>query len=485
MLNALMLLIAVPAAEPVNVLFIAVDDLKPTLGCYGDPHAKTPNIDALAASGTTFTSAYCQQAVCNPSRVSLLTGRRPDTTKVYDLQTFFRDADPDAVPLPEHFKRNGYHSQGYGKIYHVGHGVGDDEQSWSRVGPAITAPRYSRETQNRVDTANRRKRRANGGRLRTQDRVRGPAFEAPEVKDTDLRDGEIANRVGHLIRKHAAAAKSGEQPFFIACGFLNPHLPFVAPKKYWDLYDAAELPVPDAATRPHAVPAGAPKFAGSGWGELRAYEDMPKSGPVTAEQARTLVHGYYAAVSYIDAQVGRVLTQLEEQGLRESTVVVLWGDHGWHLGDHGLWCKHTNYEQATRVPLILSVPGQANAGATCDALVEFVDIYPTLVEACGLPMPEGLEGTSLLPLLEDPDREWKSAAFHLYPRGGRMGRAIRTRTHRLVRWTNPRGGEAAVELYDLAADPDETASIAADNPDLVAELKSQLAAGWQAAVPGE
>ena len=465
-----LLLTAALAADRPNVLFIAVDDLKPTLGCYGDSVAKTPHIDALAAAGTHFTRAYCQQAVCNPSRASLMTGLRPDTLRVYDLYTDFRETTPWAVTIGEHFIGHGYHSQGYGKIFHSGHGVTDDRATWSRVGPKLTAPRYSRQTQDRIDAANRAKRKANGGQLSTRDRVRGPAWEAPEVQDTDLRDGQTANRVNGLLRKHAEAAKSGRQPFFIAAGFLNPHLPFVAPKRYWDLYDPAELPVPESAYSDIRLPKNAPKFARTTWGELRAYEDMPKKGPVTEEQARTLIHGYYAATSYVDAQVGRILRQLDELGLREDTVIVLWGDHGWHLGDHGFWCKHTNYEQAARVPLIFSTPGQQARGRECDALVEFVDIFPTLVDLCGLPAPDHLEGDSLAPFLDDPTLEGDRAAFHLYPKGGHMGRAVRTATHRAIEWRSKEGERAAVALYDLANDPGETRNIAADDPDLVDEL---------------
>ena len=460
-----------PDGQRMNVLFIAVDDLKPTLGCYGDAAAVTPNIDALAAAGTAFTSAYCQQAVCNPSRASLMTGLRPDTMKVYDLQTNFRDTAPSAVTIGEHLIKEGFHSQGYGKIFHAGHGLSDDTRTWSEKGRNLWTTRYGPETQQRIDAANKAKRRANGGRLGTNNRVRGPAYEAPVIADEKLQDGEVAVLVGDLIRKHAAAAKSGEQPFFLAAGFKNPHLPFVAPKRYWDLHDPAKFDVPEAATAPPAVPEDAPSYAKTGWGELRAYEGMPGKGPVTAEQARTLTHGYYAATSYIDAQVGKLLKVLDEEGLRESTVVVLWGDHGWHLGDHGFWCKHTNYEQATRVPLIVSAPGQKVRGETCEALVEFVDVFPTLTDLCGVATPEGLAGQSLRPLLDDPTLEGDPASFHLYPRGGRMGRAVRTKTHRLVRWTARRGGAVdAVELYDLASDPGETRNVAEGNEALVDEL---------------
>ncbi len=459
-----------------NVLFIAVDDLKPALACAGDPYAKTPNIDKLAGRGTVFTRAYCQQAVCSPSRTSLLTGRRPDTTRVYDLVTHFRKALPDIITLPQHFKENGYYAHGIGKIYHPGY---NDIPSWSVPWEGTKGSSFGPGGQKLLGEV-KAKAKANG---RDATKARGLPIEAPDVADDYLNDGWTANRAVEVLKSR----KGKPEPFFLAVGFAKPHLPFVAPKTYWDLYDPAKLPVARSADPPRDAPQFAPQFGG----ELRAYHDIPKSGPVPEETARKLVHGYYAAVSYMDAQVGRVLDALQGQGLADDTVVILWGDHGWHLGDHGMWCKHTNYERATRAALVMSAPGQEAAGKASDALVEFVDIYPTLAEVCGLPKPDGVEGHSFAPLLDDPKRPWKAAAFSQYPRGGKetvplMGYAIRTDRYRYVEWRKRDGTEVvARELYDHRTDPDEDVNVAGDaaNEEVVEKLAERLAAGWKQNTP--
>jgi arylsulfatase A-like enzyme len=467
------------AADPpkkLNVLFIAVDDLRPALACAGDPHAKTPNIDKLAARGTVFARAYCQQAVCSPSRSSLLTGRRPDTTKVYDLVTHFRKALPDVVTLPQHFKQNGYYAHGIGKIYHGGY---NDEPSWSVPWEGTKGRAFSAEGQKLLMEL-RAKAKAAG---EDETRVRGLPVEAPDVADDYLNDGWTANRAIEVLK----GRKGKAEPFFLAVGFAKPHLPFVAPKKYWDLYDPAKLPVSNSNDPPTDAPRFAPQFGG----ELRAYHEIPKTGPVPKETARKLVHGYYAATSYMDAQLGRVLDALKEQGFADNTVVILWGDHGWHLGDHGMWCKHTNYERATRSALVVSAPGQKAAGKTTDALVEFVDIYPTLAEVCGLPKPPGVEGYSFAPLLDDPKKPWKAAAFSQYPRGGKdtgplMGYAIRTDRYRYAEWRKRDGtGVVARELYDHKTDPQEDRNVAGEaaNKEVVEKLAKQLAAGWKENAP--
>jgi arylsulfatase A-like enzyme len=465
-------------AKP-NVLFVAVDDLRPALGCAGDPHAKTPAVDALAARGTVFTRAYCQQAVCSPSRSSLLTGRRPDSTKVYDLVTHFRKALPDVVTLPQHFKSNGYYAHGVGKIYHGGY---DDPPSWSVPWEGTKGKGFGPDGLKLLDDL-KAKAKAAGDDV---SRVRGLPVEAPDVPDGDLNDGWTANRAIEILK----VRKGQKEPFFLAVGFLKPHLPFVAPKKYWDLYDPAKLPAAGPAAPPKDAPAFAPQFGG----ELRAYHGIPKSGPVPDETARKLVHGYYAATSYMDAQLGRVLAALKENGFADNTVVILWGDHGWHLGDHGMWCKHTNYEKATRAALVMSRPGQKATGKPSAALVEFVDIYPTLAEVCGLPKPDGVEGYSFAPLLDDPAKPWKAAAFSQYPRGGGkdkdvgplMGYAVKTDRYRYVEWRK-RGGTEVVarELYDHTADPGEDRNVAADpaNKAVVEEHAKRLAAGWKGNAP--
>lgn len=469
-----------PADERFNVLFIAVDDLRPELRCYGHSSVKSPNIDGLAADGTLFTRAYCQQAVCNPSRASLMTGLRPEATGVMDLPTHFRDKRPDAVTVAQYFKQNGYFSQGVGKIYHTGHGNRDDAMSWSVQEKHKRAPRYGPAgTQHLRDLT--REAKANGVDVtNTRTRPRGLPWEAPEVDDADLADGSIAARAIELLRQHR------DEPFFLAVGFLNPHLPFVAPKKYWDLYDPTSIQL---AANPEP-PKDSPSYAWTSWGELRKYHGIPSKGPLTDQQARKAIHGYWAATSYVDALVGNLLDELDRLKLRQRTVVILWGDHGWQLGEHGFWCKHTNYEVAARVPLIISIPGQPNKGSRCNGLVEFVDIFPTLADVCGLPAPTGLEGVSFGPLVKNPERSWKKAAFHVYPRsirgrGQAIGRAIRTDRYRLVEWTVAKTDFCEYELYDLRQDPAENANIAkhAESQDLVRALAKQLHAGWQAALP--
>lgn len=469
-------LMAAEQAKRPNVLFVAVDDLKPALACAGDPYAKTPNIDRLAAAGTVFSHAYCQQAVCSPSRSSLLTGRRPDSTKVYDLVTHFRKALPDVVTLPQHFKNNGYYTHGIGKIYHPGY---NDEPSWTVPWEGTKGRGFGPEGQKLLAEL---KAKAKENKA-DESRVRGLPFEAPDVADDYLNDGWTANRAIEVLKSRAGKA----EPFFLAVGFAKPHLPFVAPKKYWDLYDPAKLPIAEIDTPPKDAPKFAPQFGG----ELRAYQNIPATGVVPKDTARKLVHGYYAAVSYMDAQLGRVLDALKEQGFADNTVIILWGDHGWHLGDHGMWCKHTNYEKATRAALVAYVPGQKATGKTCAGLVEFVDIYPTLAEVCRLPKPEGVEGHSFAPLFDAPKTQWKAAAFSQYPRGGKetgplMGYAVRTERYRYVEWRK-RGGTEVVarELYDHQADPNEDRNVAGDaaNKKVIEELEKRLAAGWKENAP--
>jgi arylsulfatase A-like enzyme len=460
-----------------NVLFLAVDDLKPVLGCYGDPTIQSPHIDRIAARGTVFTRAYCQQAVCSPSRTSLMTGRRPDTTRVYDLQTDFRDTIPDVITLPQQFKANGYHTRGMSKIYHPGF---DDALSWSVPHWQPKRSEYASPEAQRVMAESRKKAlEAGWDGKSTQGRPRGLPFDAPDAPDNALADGATADHALEALNELKG------QPFFLAVGFLKPHLPFVAPKKYWDLYKRSQFHVNEN----RAAPEGAPAYAPTNSAELRSYYGVPKQGPIPDELALELIHGYYAAASFTDAQIGRVVGELDRLGLRDNTIVILWGDHGWHLGDHGMWCKHTNYEQATHAPLLISAPGQTPA--KCDALVEFVDIYPTLCDACGVPTTDGLEGTSFRPLVDNPNRPWKKAAFSQYPRsrkpqGRLMGYAMRTDRYRLVEWRAVKGDFREYELYDYQTDPQEKTNLAAkpENQALVAELQKMLAAGWRGAVPG-
>ena len=438
-----------------NVLMICVDDLKPTLGCYGDAVALTPHIDALASRGVQFNAAYCNQAVCSPSRNALMTGLRPQTLGIYDLETHFRTAAPDAVTLTQAFMAAGYRSEGMGKIYHVGHGNINDAASWSVPWFKPKAPSYVGEAAKASMKPDRK------------GKVRGPTTESVDVPDNTYVDGKVA---AAAIKRMRFAADQPDEPFFLAVGFAKPHLPFVAPKKYWDLYDSSELPMPELQT----LPRGAPALAGHNAGELRNYSDIQQKGTITQKQTRHLIHGYYAATSYVDSQIGRVLDELKRLELDQNTIVVLWGDHGWHLGDHGLWCKHTNYQQAARIPLIFAGPGVEQGKS--EALVETVDIYPTLAELAGIADPSGIDGESFAHVTADPGRPHREFVNHVYPRGRTLGRAVRDGRYRLVQWVKYGDGRIeAVELYDYQNDPAETQNVADQLPDVVQRMSEWLA----------
>lgn len=441
-------------AAPPNVLFIAVDDLRTSVGAYGDPIAQTPALDALAKSGVMFERAYCQIAVCNPSRQSLLTGRRPDSIGVYNLTTHFRNTAPDAVTLPEHFKRNGYRAVSLGKIFH-GERPMADPPSWS------VPERF--EYVARSDEYQLPENKGKKGKF--------AALEVSDVPDSATPDGQIADAaIAELTAPH-------DGPLFLAVGFRKPHLPFTTPKKYWDLYAEAAI---HPASNPTAD-ASIPKIALHDSAELRGYSDVPDTGAIDDAQAVALRRGYYACVSFTDAQVGRVIAALDASPLASNTVVVLWSDHGYHLGEKGLWCKTTNYELDARVPLIVRAPGMARGGRA-RGLAELIDVYPTLVDLCGLPAPAKLEGRSLRPQLQSPDAPGATAAFSQFPRPFRagggfeaMGHAVRTDAYRYVEWRDAAGrAVVARELYDERVDPAEMHNLAAD-PSLAAVVTSHAA----------
>lgn len=464
----------IEAATKPNVLMICVDDLKPALGAYGDKLVKSPNIDRLAARGVVFERAYCNQAVCAPSRNALMTGVRPTRMGIYDLGTNFRHATSNAVTLTQYFMQYGYRAEGLGKIFHVGHGNHEDRASWSVPHWQANSIAYVRP-ESRANQGLTREEALFSNELRDVGKLpRGAAYESAEVEDEAYPDGKMA---AEAIRRLRAAKEKPGEPFFLAVGFLKPHLPFCAPKKYWDLYDRAAFKVPEL----RSAPEGAPKYAPTSWGELRQYSDMPQSGPVNDEQARALIHGYYAATSFIDAQVGKVLSELDRLGLTSNTIIVLWGDHGWHLGDHGWWCKHSNYEQAARIPLIVAAPGVTRPGTrAAGTMVETVDIYPTLAELAGLPapkVPQGMDGKSFVAALRDPSNKVREQVFHVYPRGERIGRALRNERYRLVEWkiAGAPAESAEIELYDYQEDPLETKNVAAARPEVVRELRAVLA----------
>ncbi len=419
------------SARP-SVLFIAIDDLRPSLGCYGDPLAQTPNIDRFARTGRQFNRAYCQQSVCGPSRTAILTGRLPDNTGVWHNRNRFRERHPDLVTLPQLFKNNGYHTQALGKVF-SGNRRELDPVSWSV--PEILKP-------DGWDNYALPASRGTAG-------PKGLAFERADVPDEGYPDGKLAKLATRTLEE---LAKSG-RPFFLAVGFFKPHLPFNAPKRYWDLYDPRVFEPGFTYQRAH----GAPNFAYPDHLELGGYREIPDDERVSPAQARELRHGYYACVSYADAQVGKLLRALERLGLDDNTVVVLWGDHGFSLGEAGHWCKDTNFELDTHVPLIIRTPGMAKPGIPSDALTEYVDIFPTLAELADLAPPGGLDGKSVRATLRDPQAAGRAFALSQFSRPFKpnapeiMGYSIRTVTRRYTRWIDWSSRDVlAEELYDYS-----------------------------------
>ena len=517
-----------PSATPPNILFIAVDDLRPELGCYGSDFAITPNLDALAADGLLFNRTYCQQAICSPSRASLMTGARPETTGIIENYTYFRDLHPNIVTLPQHFRNNGYETVYCGKIYHGK--FTDEEMSWSRQ-PALdklSVPKpslvggYALPENQEIFKANQAAIRAKYGSVSHYALGRGPAYESADVPDHAYPDGYNTELAIATMNDMLA---TGDKPFFLGLGFKLPHLDWVAPQKYWELYDPAQIPM---AAHTDSPDGGAAMGLHASF-ELRTRHGIPKDGPIEGELARTLKHAYLASVSYVDAQIGKMLAALEEAGVRENTVIIVWSDHGWHLGDMGVWGKATNYEIATRVPLLIWTPTMPteNRGEKTNALVELVDMYPTLSELAGLEAPPHLEGQSFVPLINNPTQTWKKAAFSQYPNpalrewaanpltpsmretyfgplietiekkikaqqkdkwdrelfeNNLMGYSMRTDRYRMVVWKDRRSPEAKplfLELFDHQADPAETQNIADRQPEVVERLLAQFDRGWK------
>ncbi len=471
---------ALAAAPRPNVLLICVDDLKPNLGTYGDRLAKTPNLDRLAARGMRFDLAYCNQSVCAPSRNNLMLGSRSTSLGIYGLSQNFRQAVPNAVTLTQHFMQHGWRSEAIGKILHTGHGNHEDDASWS-------VPILKEKVVEYLDPKNS----ADGQLTREEayftnqklDAIRslprGAAWEKRDVPDNAYADGRIADEG---IRRLQAAVTRTDTPFFLALGFVKPHLPLAAPTKYWDMHD----PKAFTLALDQRDPEGAPDYAGKRGGEIVNYDPLTVENLRDETTQRTLLHAYYACVSFMDAQIGRVLDELDRLKLADRTLIVLWGDHGWHLGDHGYWTKHTTYEEANRIPMIIVAPGVAKPGSSSRQLAETVDIFPTLAELAGLPAPRGpqpIDGLSLVPVLRDPSKTVRDHAYHAYPRGERMGRAIRTERYRLVEWKKPGAAPdtAEFELYDYRDEPAEKRNLAATQPAVVAELRKILARHPEAA----
>jgi iduronate 2-sulfatase len=431
-----------------NVLFIAVDDLRPQLGCYGHKQMISPNIDRLASDGVTFLRSYCQVPVCGASRASLLTGVRPTKDRFLGYDTWAEKDLPGALSIARHFKLNGYHTISNGKVFHHKNDCLDgwSEEPWRPKGSWLNY--LLEENRKLVDQDSNQ---------------RGPAYEAADVADNAYFDGMIADKGISDLRR----LKAMDKPFLLALGLLKPHLPFNAPKKYWDMYKRENIDLADNPFRPK----GAPDAALHNWGELRAYHGIPAKGPLSDELARALIHGYYACVSYTDAQIGRVLAELDRLGLRDDTTVILWGDHGWNLGEHGLWCKHCNFETSLHSPLIVRGLG-IKAGIKTNGLTEYLDIYPSLCELCGLPLPGHLQGRSFVPLLSNPNLPWKKAVFSRYIRGD----SVKTDRYRYTEWRRKDGKIYARMLYDHSVDLLENVNISElpENKEVVNKLSNML-----------
>lgn len=438
------------AAERPNVLFIAVDDLRPELACYGREHIHSPNIDRLAGEGVLFEKAYCMVPVCGASRASMMSGIRPSRNRFVSYLASAEEEVPGVTTLNTHFRDQGYHTVSLGKIFHH---LQDNADGWSEAPWRPRGVPWYRSAENQKLHRERQKQGP---------RSRGPAWESADVPDNAYADGVLADRAIADLRR----LSEKEEPFLLAVGFFKPHLPFVAPKKYWDLYDYDEIQLPDN----YYVPENAPKESIHSFGELRAYAGIPARGPVSDETARHLIHGYYACVSYIDAQIGRLLDELQRLELTDNTIVVLWSDHGWNLGEHTLWCKHCCYETSMQIPLIVKAPGVAESGQRRQELIESIDLYPTLCELAGLPRPDHLQGRSFVELMQAAQADWKPVAVGRFQNGD----TIRSDRYRYTEYTRADGRWIANMLYDHTTDPEENVNIVESHRDAARRLAEEL-----------
>jgi iduronate 2-sulfatase len=453
--------------KPYNVLFIAVDDLRTELNCYGATHIHSPNIDRLAASGVRFTGAYVQQSICMASRASLMTGYRPERHGIYTGEPV-HDLVPGVVTMNKLFAQNGYATSGFGKIYHF---TNDQLEQFGDefMDPTEKWPGRGYYTDEAIEQMKYNESHPVKGRNH-QDR--GPAYEWADVPDSAYIDGYNTE---YALRKLKSYKREGK-PFFMAIGFHKPHLPFIAPKMYWDLYPLESVMQPEIQEPPENMN----KYTLRPWGELRNYYGMPKTtAPVGPDTTLILRQGYFACVSYVDALIGKLLDELKALELDKNTIVILWGDHGYKLGDYGYWCKWSNMDIDTRVPLIIKVPG-GKENVTCSAQVELLDMYPTLADLCGLEKPDHLEGKSLVPLLDNPDLEWEDEVYSIWPHDRTeydatvMGYSVKNSRFNYVEWIQLSSGEVlATELYDHQLDPKETRN-AIDDPQY-AEVIARLA----------
>ena len=497
-----------------NVLFIAIDDMRPELNCYGKSYIKSPSIDRLAGKGLLFERAYCQEPICNPSRASIMTGMRPEKNGVFHNNQYFRDNLPDVITLSQHFINNGYNAAYAGKIYHRTK-ESDAGKSWNfktaspKLKRAKLVAGYALKENHEIVKKNRAELIKTYGKI-PGGLLHGPAYECADVNDHDYPDGWAALQAIETMKKMKATGK----PFFMAAGFKKPHLDFNAPKKYWDMYkrEDIELALQDKAPEGGATTALHCSF------ELRTRHGIPKSGEIGPELSKTLLHAYYACASYVDAQVGLMMDFLDKEGLADNTIIVLWGDHGWHLGDMGVWGKATNYEISARVPFMIYAPGKKSSGKKTKALVELMDIYPTLAELADLEIPKHTQGKSLAPLLENHELKWNEPVLTQYPNpalrewaalplspemrqtffgplitskeqeikaqfgsqfdreffeNNLMGYSLRTDRYRFIVWmdrTDHSKDPVMVELYDYKESEIEKVNIADRHPDLVKSL---------------
>ncbi len=476
---------AATAAGRPNVLFVCVDDLRPQLSCYGKDFMVTPNVDRFAGRGVVFTNHFVQVPTCGASRCCLLTGQRPRTRSALGNEAFQdlpREDPGRPISIPHWFRMNGYRTTSFGKVSHSPNGrryakpagrydkdgnmiySGPDDHepelasSWDAVGgptgewgdPWSAFFGYA------------------GGKTRRYREPKSPATQAADVPDVGYPDGLIAE----AAVKRLEAAGQQRNPFFMAVGFYKPHLPFCAPKRYWDLYNREAIPLPDHPDPPKNVDLSLSLHRN---GELTGrYDALSDPSEATEAETRRLRHGYFACVSYIDAQIGKVLEALDRSGKRDDTIVVIWGDHGWHLGDLYVWGKHTTFDFSLRSALLVDAPGLQHRGAGAAGLVETVDLYPTLSALAGLDIPEDLSGTDVSGVLESPASMGKDAAFGYWRRGSTLAKTVRTERYRLVEWTKPGHGVVQTELYDHSADPDETVNVAESRPGVVARLRKRL-----------
>lgn len=451
---------AAKASKP-NILFIAVDDLRPQLACYGEKHVQSPNIDALAAKGLLFERAFCMVPTCGASRASMMSSIRPSPKRFVTHLAYAEKEAPGITTLNTHLKSNGYYTISNGKVFHhtTDNVEGWSERPWRPSRPALRdrsgAPKRAGNQKPGATDA------ADEDRAGKKDEEKGPAFEISQANDEDLPDGQIAEKTIADLQK----CKEKGEPFFIATGFFKPHLPFVAPKKYYDMYPEDSVMLPENYHEPKDAPQGAVHT----FGELRQYDGVPKVKVLPEAYAKQLIRGYHACVSFTDAQIGKILAELDRLDLAKNTIVVLWGDHGWNLGEHTIWCKHSCFETSMRIPLIVRAPG-VKGGIRTSALTESIDLYPTLCELTGIAIPGHVQGRSLVPLFRNPSQKWKEEAI------GRFGKGetIRTDTHRFTSY-----GEIGSMLYDHRNDPGENVNIAdkSDGRTVASELAKRLDKG--------